>query len=308
MKRSIVLLLPLLAAACTPEPGGFADGGDGTREPAIECERQDFSYLVQDIVDVSDMDHFTCDAPAASEDGPAFTGWFSPTTVVPGGLLSVSVYSDLGDDLIGRTVILDAPEELGHSRFVLDSDHMIEGGARFQVLMRHDLLPGPQTLSVALLDDYGDVEAIGPAVQVPVEVVELDVDPGPRGLRISFNYWSEEDPDASPDLDLQVFEPNGERLDSDNPESAAGGKLEYQSNPDCVPTANVESMSWPQDAERGNYAAHAFFHDHCGYDTEYKYTVTFSFFDRLIGTWDGETGVPGSDDEQIFPLAWVDLE
>jgi hypothetical protein len=309
MQRTAVLLLAALAAGCGADRDTFAPAGPGGPEAAFECEREDFSYLVQDIVDVSEIAHYTCEAPAALDDGPQFDGWFAPRDVVPGGVLSVTVFAEDPQQLVGRTVILDAPEVLGHSRFVITDEQIEPRGARFQVLMRHDLAPGPQTLKVALLDDYGATEATGPAVDVPVQVVALAGDPGPRGLRIAMAFWSEGDPTAAPDIALQVVEPDGNLVDETTPASANGGALEVTGNADCVPGANIESISWPQDAAPGRYSASAVFADRCGLEADLQWTVSFSYFDRLLGVWEGESGSHGDPFEAgTLDLSFIDME
>ena len=307
MKRTLPFALAVIAAGCAADnrdsfaPDGSSDG--------VDCEVQGASYLVQDIVDATGLNHYTCDAPSVAADGPSFDGWFAPTTVVPGGLLNVTLFTDHAEDLPGRTLVLDAPEVLGHSRFELGEEHLDERGVRFQVLIRPNLVAGQQTLRVALLDDDGDGEATGPVVEIPVHVV--DIDTAPRGLRVSLSFWSEEDPDAAPDVNLQVFEPDGNRVDAQAPTSANGAQLEFDGNSACEATGNLESISWPQDAAAGRYSAYAFFLDTCGYDVDFHWTVSFAYFDRLIGIWEGEIGPPHDPDEaeqDIIDLSWVELQ
>lgn len=306
MKRTLLFLLAVLATGCAgTDRDTFAT--DGASDGGVDCDTEEFSYLVQDIVDAEGITHYTCEGPDVAADGPAFDGWFAPSTVVPGGLLNVTLFSDHAEDLPGRTVVLDAPEVLGHSRFVLGSEHLTERGARFQVLIRPDLAAGQQTLRVALLDDYGDVEATGPALEIPVHVVEVGA--APRGLRVALSFWSEDDPGARPDVNLQVFEPDGNRVDADAPTSANGALVEFDGNSACEATGNLESISWPQDAAAGRYSAYAFFVDTCGYDVDFHWTVSFAYFDRLIGVWEGEIGPPHEDDpeNEIIDLSWVEL-
>jgi hypothetical protein len=311
MKRITILALAALTAGCVGDDrAGFAEGGTSTDDDDdVNCEVQEFSYLVQDIVDADGIQHQTCDAPSVAEDGPAFSGWFSPAGAAPGGLLSISVFTVEDETLAGRTVVLDAPEVIGHSRFELTDDHIIEGGARFQIHLRHDLAAGPQSLAVALLDDYGDDERIGPSITVPVTVVPVADEP--RGLRIALNFWSEDDPDARPDVNLQVFEPDGHRIDASDPVSSIGGMVEYDGNAECEATENLESMSWPQDGAAGEYSAFAFFRDDCGYQTDFHWTVSFSYFDRLLGVWEGEISAPhegGDPEDDVIDLSYVNIQ
>lgn len=307
MKRILLLALAVSATGCVATDRGSFVPGDASDPDAVDCEEQIVSYMVQDILDAEQISHYTCEAPEAADDGPAFDGWFSPGAAVPGGVVAIDLFSDHVDDLVGRTVSLDAPGELGHTRVRIEDAHIRERGARLLVMLTPTMPIGEQILRVALVDDYGDVEATGPAVEVPVQVVA--VHPERRGLRISMAFWSEEDPEAAPNVNLQIFEPSGNRLDADAPTSDIGGQLEHDANADCVPSENVESVSWPEDTPPGRYGAFAFFKSRCDTDADFHWQLTFSYTDRLLGVWEGEIEPPHDDDpeSEIVELSYVDV-
>ncbi len=49
----------------------------------------------------------------------------------------------------------------------------------------------------------------------------------------------------------------------------------------------------------------------CGFYTDFHWTLAFSYFDRLIGVWEGELPAPDEDDQDqgdIINLSYVTID
>jgi len=123
-------------------------------------------------------------------------------------------------------------------------------------------------------------------------VQALNVGTGAVQVSISWNVDS--------DVDLHVVDPNGEEIYFGHPESASGGELDLDSNPDCdIDGKRNENITWKDAAPSGTYIVRVSLWDSCGASpSNYVVTVrvagqpTRTFTGTLEG--DGDQGAAGA--------------
>jgi hypothetical protein len=106
--------------------------------------------------------------------------------------------------------------------------------------------------------------SVGTYQVVPVQVIRV----GTGEVQVSISW------DAASDVDLHVVEPGGEEIYYGNTVSATGGKLDLDSNADCVIDGkNNENITWAN-APSGTYIVRVDYYKSCGVgQTNYVVTV-----------------------------------
>ncbi|WP_420427671.1 YfaP family protein [Algiphilus sp.] len=123
-----------------------------------------------------------------------------------------------------------------------ESDASVQGSEVFdtnlEIALQPDIKQGRVPIEIVAVDNSGRVSA--PSIS------ELDVlQVGTGGLQISLN-WNE-----FADLDLHIFDPNGDEIYYAQPSSTSGGRLDlddFDGSPD-----SIENVFWPQEAPQGIY-------------------------------------------------------
>jgi hypothetical protein len=141
---------------------------------------------------------------------------------------------------------------------------------------------------------FAVVDASGKQGPLAAQAVEaLDVGTGAVQVSVSWNVDS--------DVDLHVVDPDGEEIYFGNPESASGGQLDLDSNPDCdIDGKRNENITWKETAPPGTYTVRVALYDACGVSpSEYVVTIrvagepTRTFTGTLAGEGDGGTAGAG---------------
>lgn len=120
-------------------------------------------------------------------------------------------------------------------------------GANVEVTLPSNLQAGSFIVEFSAADTLGRVAQ---KVQTTVEVATV----GSGTLQFSLSW------DSTPDLDLHVTEPNGERIFFANPQSASGGVLDFDDTDGTGPSRSspnapnaVENIFWEGTAPSGQY-------------------------------------------------------
>lgn len=97
------------------------------------------------------------------------------------------------------------------------------------------------------------------------------------------------------DLDLHVYDPDGEQIWFSNTSSASGGALDVDANGQCGDDAPVENVFWPTDgAPLGSYAVYVVYYQDCGYVGASAYSVALLVdgvsYGPFEGVFSGATG------------------
>ena len=177
---------------------------------------------------------------------------------------------------------------------------------------------GEQALNITLLQGFtGDtlevsvatVDAAGETSEWTTETVAV-VQTQTGEVKISLTW------DADEDLDLLVWDPEGNRIDSANPTSPTGGALDLDSNAWCeIDGVNNENVSWSaENAVSGEYTVGVMYFQQCSAaTTEVNATVTVTLGDQVstyVGTFvpadacaDSEAGCT-DDDVHTFTFTY----
>jgi hypothetical protein len=105
---------------------------------------------------------------------------------------------------------------------------------------------------------FAVVDASGKQGPLTSQTVQaLDVGTGVVQVSVSWNVDS--------DVDLHVIDPHGEEIYFGHPESASGGALDLDSNPDCdIDGKRNENITWKDSAPPGVYTVRVSLYDSCG--------------------------------------------
>jgi hypothetical protein len=109
------------------------------------------------------------------------------------------------------------------------------------------------------------------------------------------------------DVDLHVYDPNGEEVYYGHRQGASGGTLDLDSNPACqLDNVNNENIVWPTDvAPHGTYTVHVAYYDDCNAaESDYVLTVQAKGQNPQIftGSFVGVHGV--STPDRIVPFTY----
>jgi len=128
----------------------------------------------------------------------------------------------------------------------------------------------------------GSAGAVGGYATVPVTVIPVGT--GEVQVSVSWNVES--------DVDLHVVEPGNEEVFYGNPQSAAGGVLDLDSNPACsIDGKKNENITWTN-APSGSYTVRVDYYDSCG-ETATDYVVTVQRKGHAPETFTGSFTGPG---------------
>lgn len=146
-------------------------------------------------------------------------------------------------------------------------------------------LPGQTFLLYFAVADAAGKQ--GPLATQTVQA--LDVGTGVVQVSVSWNVDS--------DVDLHVVDPNGEEIYFGHPESASGGSLDLDSNPDCeIDGKRNENITWKDTAPLGTYTVRVSLYDACGVSPS-KFVVTVRVAGQpsrtYTGTLEGEGDAGG---------------
>ncbi|MBX6750239.1 MAG: hypothetical protein IRY85_11320 [Micromonosporaceae bacterium] len=127
---------------------------------------------------------------------------------------------------------------------------------------------------------FAVVDAAGKQGPLATQTVQaLNVGTGAVQVSISWNVDS--------DVDLHVVDPNGEEVYFGHPESASGGKLDLDSNPDCdIDGKRNENITWKDTAPPGTYTVRVSLWDACGVSPS-KFVVTIQVAGEPTRTYTG---------------------
>ncbi len=294
----------LLLAGCTPADGtGFSNGGE--REVPSDCTDDGHDMIVGDVYQGS-FTEWECASLEQLDTGPAVTGWSGVTDVLPGGFIDLELQVEGLDSLQGQQIVV-ANDNMGmHSRISLSTE-LEDDTIRLRWLLTTQALPGVWHVTIGLLQDFGEGGvALGPSVVVPISVME--VDEPERGLRAHL-LWTVPNDGYLPDMDLQVFEPDGTRVSINDPQSESGAVVEHDGQTGCSNSPTFEAISWPQEGPIGSYNAYAFVWDACGYNGELSWTLAFSRYERLLSVQDGSVPADqGHVDGDLIDLNSVQID
>jgi hypothetical protein len=159
------------------------------------------------------------------------------------------------------------------------------------VLTVAQALPGQTfVFYFAVVDSSGKQ---GPLASQSVEAVDV----GTGAVQVSVSW------DVDSDLDLHVVDPTGEEIYYNQLESASGGTLDLDSNPDCeLDHTRNENVTWEQNPPPGTYTVRLDLYNACDVSpTNYVVTVqvagqpTRTFTGTIDG--EGDEGGEGSGTE-----------
>lgn len=236
---------------------------------------------VSDVISVDEGAFQVGDAPAETAPGslPSIVSLTGPAAVTNGG--SATLHVQLSAPLSAPLFLVSLASDSGYHS-VPGTDLDGDGIYDISVQVSGDANQASLVLRVALTDGMGTV---GPYSELELEVVQS----GTGDVKITLSF------DRTHDLDLRVFEPNGEEVSWENGDTLTGGKLDLDSGQHCQPSsANAENIFWPPGgAPSGEYRVTVQNYEHCtpgelpftvriAYDT----TVTLhrgSFADGTVG-------------------------
>jgi uncharacterized protein YfaP (DUF2135 family) len=145
-------------------------------------------------------------------------------------------------------------------------------------------LPGQQfALYFAVVNAAGTQ---GPLAAQSVQAIGV----GTGNVQVSVSW------NVDSDLDLHVVDPSGEEVYYGNDQSASGGQLDLDSNPNCdIDGTRNENITW-QEAPAGTYTVRVDLYEACGV-TPTEYVVTIQVVGQptqtFTGTIEGEGDVGG---------------
>ena len=250
-----LLALPVLAACSSDD-----DGGTTTVQPTISVGSLLTGISLDGVTGQVNVE--TGSAPTGVASGAVLT-YSGGNTVAQGSTAQTGLTSpDAFDALIVR--LGGVP---GYYSIALDSPQTVI-----------DLL-----LSVAPTAPAGAVDCIyqgrrvgdtefGEPITVPIEI--LNVGSGELQINLTWN--------SDADLDLHVFEPNGNEIFYGNPTSPSGGELDLDANVGCG-SVGVENIFWNQVPPVGTYRVAVNNFSACTQtSSEYVVTVTLPGQDPQI--------------------------
>ena len=256
-----------------PEPddgtgaAGTEDEADGTPEDN-EAEPSP-----GDAIGVSDGEFQAGDAPAPSgaEALPAIARVTAASAVTNGGTAILHV--ELTAPVESPRFVVQRPGDSGFHT-VVGIPGVALNTYEISVQIAADAADEVIVVRVALTDAAGNVGAYSD--------VELQlVSSGIGDVKITLSY------DRVHDLDLHVFEPNGEELSYQNSASSTGGVLDLDSGANCVAGGtNSENVFWPSgDAPSGEYRITVHNYEHCS-PGEITFTVRVAY-EAVVNTFSG---------------------
>ena len=121
------------------------------------------------------------------------------------------------------------------------------------------------------------------------EVSLHEVGTGQLQVSLSFNN--------DKDVDLHLFEPNGEHIYYSHRMSSNGGQLDLDSNPGCnIDGINNENITYGEDAyiEPGTYTVYVDMYSNCDETIATDYVVTVTYGGRLVNAQTGSNPARGT--------------
>lgn len=192
--------------------------------------------------------------------------------VIPGGSSIVNVDSPV----TVQKVYVGVEEEYGYYEWVPSSTNY-----EFVILVNQDIVLGEDeedfVILVSILDNNGKVSEV---IEKTVELIEV----GTGQLQISLSF------DNAKDIDLHVFEPNGEHIYYGNHLSENGGELDLDSNAGCyLDYVNNENITYSEDAfvEAGIYTVYVDLWENCDPEVATSYVVSAYYGGALLKTVTG---------------------
>lgn len=256
--------------------------------------------------------YFDCDRPRASEGGVGFEDIRGVDATVSGVPLAFELRPT--DDSFQGTHVIFWYEDTGRTAHtggvpITANDRKDRGFYAIPIESGMDRIPvellvspeasGGYNLAFAIADGSDDIARprIGPIARTSSYVINV----GSGDLQMNL-HW-----DTFTDLDLHVFDPNGDQIYYFNKEVPSGGMLDLDSYPDCDfaldPGRGNENVFWGTgDAPRGTYRVVVDMYSDCStyavpQETEYKVTVVV---DRsVVRTYSGVFAGPFDEQTHV---------
>jgi hypothetical protein len=220
--------------------------------------------LVSDVISVDEGAFQPGDAPAETAPGslPSIVSLTGPAAVTNGG--SAILHVQLSAPLSAPLFLVSLAGDTGYHS-VSGTDLDADGVYDISVQVSGEANATSLVLRVALTDGMGTV---GPYSELELPVLHS----GTGDVKITLSF------DRLHDLDLRVFEPNGEEVSWENADTATGGKLDLDSGQQCQPSpANAENIFWPPGgAPSGEYRVLVQNYAHCT-PGELPFTVRITY-------------------------------
>ena len=168
---------------------------------------------------------------------------------IPGGTnyVSVAYSTDLDKILVGmegaRGHFEIAPDKRGTNEIIYD----------FIIVMNQEISDDILMITIGVVDEDGNISSY---VSVPVEILVV----GTGRLQVSLSF------DNNKDVDLHLFEPNGDHICYYSRESYNGGVLDLDSNPGCnIDGINNENITYGAESyvEPGEYTVYVDMYENC---------------------------------------------
>ena len=212
--------------------------------------------------------------------------------VIPGGSSIVNIAAPVSP----KKIMVGVKDEYGYYELVPEENEENEYSVILSINQKIDVTneegeAEPFTIIVAVLDVHGDISRISEN-QVTLHQV------GTGMLQVSLTF------DAPKDIDLHLFEPNGEHIYYGNSWSYNGGNLDLDSNAGCgIDNINNENITYNTDiednpayVEPGVYTCYVDLWENCDESVPAKYFVSAIYNGVVIASYEGEypVGAPSN--------------
>jgi hypothetical protein len=258
-----------------PEPDDGAGGAGSGGEAGAPSEEDDADAepAPSDAIGVTDGDFQAGDAPAptGAEALPAIARVTAASAVTNGGTAVLLV--ELTAPVEAPRFVVQRPGDSGFHTVVGVPGVLVN---TYEISIQIAAEASDETIAVrvALTDAAGNVGAYS---DVELQLVQS----GTGDVKITLSY------DRVHDLDLHVFEPNGEELSYQNSASSTDGVLDLDSGANCMPGGtNSENVFWPSgNAPSGEYRITVHNYEHCT-PGEIHFTVRVAY-EAVVNTFSG---------------------
>lgn len=221
-----------------------------------------------------------------SEALPTSTAEFSPVaemggqTVIPGGTKYVTVSYPVE----ASKILIGVEGKEGHYEVATDQRFDKEYVYDFIMVVNQTLTDELFTIVVGILDADGEVSQY---IEFPMVLHVV----GTGRLQVSLSF------DNDKDIDLHLFEPNGEHIYYNNSWSENGGELDLDSNADCyIDGVNNENITYGEDAyvEPGDYTVYVDMWENCDPSIATNFVLTVIYEGEILETIEGINPIAGT--------------
>jgi DNA/RNA endonuclease YhcR with UshA esterase domain len=203
--------------------------------------------------------------PSQSQSAPVISSVYGNRSILEGGSNPISIQTSSSV----KEVIIGVQDIQGY--YVMPAT-TTQGSILIVLLFSQSLEKDSFVIVLALRDANGLVSD-----HVIIEVTKIEA--GTGKLQVSCSW------DRPNDVDLHLVEPKGEEICFDNDISANGGKLDVDSNPDCVlDNINSENITYDSNAiiESGTYIVKVALYSDCYVTSNTNFVVSTLYNGKLI--------------------------